>query len=67
MVITKHEDVTKQGFCKILLRELHLRGSLKLVLILFGVVAGREWALIYLSVGCGAIPKRYFDSLGERS
>ena len=33
MVITKREDVTKQGFCKTLLRKLRLCGSLKLVLI----------------------------------
>ena len=35
MVITKREDVTKQGFCKILWRKLRLRGSLLLVLIQF--------------------------------
>ena len=35
MVITKLEDVTKQGFCKILCRKLRLRGSLLLVLIQF--------------------------------
>ena len=33
MVITKREDVTKQGFCKILWRKLRLRGSLLLELI----------------------------------
>ena len=33
MVITKREDVTKQGFCKILWRKLCLRGSLLLELI----------------------------------
>ena len=33
MVITKREDVTKQGSCKILWRKLRLRGSLLLVLI----------------------------------
>ena len=32
MVITKHEDVTKQGFCKTLLKKLRLPGSLKSVL-----------------------------------
>ena len=35
MVLTKREDVTKQGFCKTLLRKLRLRGSLKLILIPF--------------------------------
>ena len=35
MVITKREDVTKQGFCKILWRNLRLRGSLLLKLIQF--------------------------------
>ena len=35
MVITKREDVTKQGFCKILRRKLRLRGSLLLILIQF--------------------------------
>ena len=33
MVLTKREDVTKQGFCKILWRKLCLRGSLLLELI----------------------------------
>ena len=35
MVITKLEDVTKQGFCKILWRKLRLRGSLLLARIHF--------------------------------
>ena len=35
MVITKREDVIKQGFCKILLRKLRLRESLLLVIIQF--------------------------------
>ena len=35
MVLTKREDVKKQGFCKTLLRKLRLWGSLKLVLIPF--------------------------------
>ena len=35
MVIAKREDVTKQGFCKILSRKLRLRGSLLLELIQF--------------------------------
>ena len=33
MLITKHEEVTKQGFCKILWRKLHPRGSLLLNLL----------------------------------
>ena len=35
MVLTKLEDVTRQGSCKILRRKLCLRGSLLLVLIQF--------------------------------
>ena len=42
MVITKLEDVTKQGFCKILCRKLRLRGSLLLVLIHFFIRLGGE-------------------------
>ena len=30
MLITKHKEVTKQGFCKILCRKLRPRGSLLL-------------------------------------
>ena len=46
MVITKREGVTKQGFCKILWRKLHLRGSLLLGLILFFFFGWEGWALI---------------------
>ena len=35
MPVTKREEVTEQGFCKILGRTLRLRGSLLLVLIQF--------------------------------
>ena len=35
MPVTKHEEVTKQGLCKILRRTLRLRGSLLLVLFNF--------------------------------
>ena len=35
MVLTKREDVTKQGFCKILQRKVRLRGSILLVFIQF--------------------------------
>ena len=35
MPVTKREEVTKQGFCKILRRTLRLRGSLLLVLFQF--------------------------------
>ena len=42
MPVTKREEVTKQGFCKILGRTLRLRGSLLLVLIQFlGGVRGK--------------------------
>ena len=45
MVITKREDVIKQGFCKILCRKLRLRGSLLLVtyLIFWEVGGEMEW------------------------
>ena len=69
MVITKLEDVTKQGFCKILCRKLRLRGSLLLVLILFfgwevkggGVeVGGYLWSAICFKImtryRCGFFP-----------
>ena len=54
MVITKREDVTKQGFCKTLWRKLRLRASLLLVLIPFwGVVGVRGWVPISVWVGVG--------------
>ena len=34
MLITKREEVTKKGFCKILRRKLRLRGSLLYILVL---------------------------------
>ena len=47
MVITKREDVTKQGFCKILWRKLCLLGSLLLELIQENLLnlggGGWEW------------------------
>ena len=58
MPVTKREEVTKQGFCKILGRTLRLRGSLLLVLIrlfeagrlltfsTFRMGAYSRWALI---------------------
>ena len=49
MVLTKREDVTKQGFCKTLLRKLRLRGSLKLALIPFFGARG-EGVDTYLSL-----------------
>ena len=49
MVITKREDVTKQGFCKTLPRKLHLRGSLLLVLIFWG------WEGEGVGFGCGCL------------
>ena len=52
MVITKGEDVTKQGLCKILLRKLRLRGSLLLVLIQFLRGGGRGKGVgVYLRLG----------------
>ena len=50
MVLTKHQDITKQGFCKMLRRKVRLRGSLLLVFVqLFG--GGREKGF---GVGVGA-------------
>ena len=54
MVITKREDVTKQGFRKTLWRKLRLRASLLLVFIPFGGVVGvRGCAPISVWVGVG--------------
>ena len=53
MLTTKHEEVTKQGFCKILWRKLCTRGSL--LLLLRGIhchSSGWVWVLIYLSLIC---------------
>ena len=46
--MTKREDVTKQGSCKILWRKLCLRGSLLLVLIQF--LGGGVGVVAYLSL-----------------
>ena len=48
MVITKVEDVTRQGSCKILWRKLRLRGGLLLVLIQF--LGGGVGVVAYLSL-----------------
>ena len=50
MVITKLEDVTKQGFCKILCRKLRLRGSL--LLVTYSIFFG--WEVKGDGVGVGA-------------
>ena len=57
MVITKREDVTKQGFCKILWRNLRLQGSLLLELIQFwegggGKVGGVGWGGCFIEFEC---------------
>ena len=49
MVTKKREDVTKQGFCKILWRKLRLRESLLLVLIQFVGGGAGVGALLSLS------------------
>ena len=57
MVITKREDVTKQGFCKTLRRKLRLRASLLLVVIPFwggGRLFQFEWEWEWGWVGVGA-------------
>ena len=48
MIMTKREDVTKQGSCKILKRKLCLWGSLFLVFIHF--LGGRVGVVDYLSL-----------------
>ena len=48
-MVTKCKHATKQGFCKILLRKLHLQGSLLLVLTHFCSVGGGSG----LGFGCG--------------
>ena len=63
MPVTKREEVTKQGFCKILGRTLRLQGSLLLVLIQFqfhliiaqvgGVGVGANW--VWLGGGGGGV------------
>ena len=65
MVTTKREDVTMQGFCKILRRKIRLRGSLSFVLIHFvvcvvggrgcrvGVGGGRLSEFEWEGEGCG--------------
>ena len=58
MVLTKREDVTKQGFCKMLQRKVRLRGSLLLVFIqFFGGGRGKGFGVgvgAYLSLSGGA-------------
>ena len=48
--MTKREDVTKQGSCKILWRKLRLRGSLLLLFIQFGGGGGGVLVVAYLSL-----------------
>ena len=50
MVITKREDVTRQGFCKILWRKLRLRGSLLLIVLQFLGGGRRKGIGAYLSL-----------------
>ena len=42
MVATKSEDVTKQGFCKMLWRKLRLRFG-RVLIISYWSLCGREW------------------------
>ena len=60
MLITKREEVTEQGFCKILWRKLRPRGILLLVFIQFQFQShchssglGGGWALIWVWLGGG--------------
>ena len=65
MVITKREDVTKQGFCKTLWRKLRLRGSLKLVLIPFWGGGSGKGVGAYLSLsGSGREVGAYSNKYG---
>ena len=50
MAITKREDVTKQGSCKILSRKLQLRGSILLVLVLIQFWGAGVGVVAYLSL-----------------
>ena len=59
MVLTKREDVTKQGFCKMLCRKLRLRGSLLLVLIQF-------WGRGGVGLGVGALLSLSGSGMGRR-
>ena len=59
MLITKREEVTKQGFCKILWRKLHPLGSLLLVLIHSSGLGGEhlfefDWEKEGVGLGVGA-------------
>ena len=60
MLVTKREEVTEQGFCKILWRKLRPRGILLLVFIQFQFQShchssgwGGGWALIWVWLGGG--------------
>ena len=59
MTVTKPEEVTKQGFCKILRRTLRLRGSLLLVLFQF------QFQSHYHSSGWGGVGA-YLSLIGKR-
>ena len=60
MPVTKCEEVTKRGFCKILGRRLRLRESLLLVLIQF------QFQCHYHSIGWGGRERLFeFDWKGE--
>ena len=81
MLITKRQDVTKPGFCKILWRKLRLRRSLLLVLIQFffsgrgGVGRGNGWCgsgLLFEfeweggGLGVGAYSNKYGKNLSRQ-
>ena len=53
MLITKREEVTKQGFCKILWRKLRSQGSLVLELFYSFKWLEWGWALIWVWLGWG--------------
>ena len=53
MLITKREEVTKQGFCKMLWRKLRPRRSLLLEFIHWSGWGGWGWVLIWVWLGGG--------------
>ena len=63
MLITKREDVTKQGFCKILWRNLRLRESLLLEIIEF--FWGGGWGGRLFEVGANSRLGAYSNKYGK--
>ena len=62
MAITKSEDVTKQGSCKILSRKLQRRGSILLVLVLIQFWGAGVGVVAYLSLSGRGWGWRLFEA-----